>query len=147
MAVSSRKSQSARNELELDRDADSIRNRIESPNHRRAPSPRSSTPEETRIRPSDDLIARVLDQLIADDRLVASLAAALEQRRFGASLIDDDVLVPLNVAKEISGLGKTMIYALVRQQKFPAPYKPGGVATRWSLDELRAWKRDLKSGR
>ncbi len=62
------------------------------------------------------------------------------------SPLDDEALVPLEIAKQVSGLGKTQIYALIRKRKFPAPYKPGGVATRWSLGELRAWRRKLKPG-
>lgn len=61
-----------------------------------------------------------------------------------AGPLDDEALVSLEVAKQISGLGKTQIYALIRKRKFPAPYKPGGAATRWSLGELRAWRRELK---
>jgi predicted DNA-binding transcriptional regulator AlpA len=60
------------------------------------------------------------------------------------SLLDDDALVPLHAAKLVSGLGKTQIYALIRKGAFPAPYKPGGVSSRWSLRELRAWRRNLE---
>lgn len=55
-----------------------------------------------------------------------------------------DMLVPLAAVKDITGLGKTTIYALVRKGEFPAPYKPGGMATRWSLAEVLAWRRELK---
>lgn len=56
----------------------------------------------------------------------------------------EDILVPLSVVKQISGLGKTMIYALMKREEFPAAYKPGGAATRWSLREVREWRRSLQ---
>lgn len=49
-------------------------------------------------------------------------------------------LLRLPQVMEIAGLGKTMIYRLVRQQRFPQPCKPGGFATRWDRDEVLAWK-------
>jgi prophage regulatory protein len=57
---------------------------------------------------------------------------------------DDDQLITLAEVKEIVGLGKTMIYRLERQGKFPQRYKPGGWATRWSKREVTAWKDDQR---
>jgi prophage regulatory protein len=37
------------------------------------------------------------------------------------------------------GLGKTMVYRLVRENRFPQPFKPGGAGTRWSEREVVAW--------
>ncbi|WBO22289.1 helix-turn-helix transcriptional regulator [Sphingomonas abietis] len=53
---------------------------------------------------------------------------------------EDDRLIDLPRVKEIVGLGKTMVYRLVREGRFPKPCKPGGAATRWSETEVRAWK-------
>src|SRR3546814_12948673 len=44
------------------------------------------------------------------------------------------------------GLGKTMIYALIQQGRFPKPYKPSPSAPRWSERELVAWIADVKDG-
>ncbi|MFC3786175.1 helix-turn-helix transcriptional regulator [Sphingopyxis italica] len=57
----------------------------------------------------------------------------------------DDPLVSLNVVKRIAGIGKTRIYALIRQQKFPKPYKPGGTSSRWSLVEINRWRDEQRS--
>lgn len=51
-----------------------------------------------------------------------------------------DRLLRLPQVIEIAGIGKTMIYRLMRQQKFPQPFKPGGYASRWSESEVAAWR-------
>lgn len=55
-----------------------------------------------------------------------------------------DRLLRLNQVIEIAGIGKTMIYRLMRQQKFPQPYKPGGYASRWSESEVTAWRESQR---
>ena len=45
-----------------------------------------------------------------------------------------------------AGLGKTMIYALIKDGKFPPPYKISPFAARWSERELVAWIDDVKHG-
>lgn len=52
-----------------------------------------------------------------------------------------DRLLRLAQVIEIAGIGKTMIYRLIRQQKFPQPFKPGGYASRWSESEVEAWRQ------
>ncbi|SER82026.1 helix-turn-helix transcriptional regulator [Sphingobium sp. YR768] len=37
------------------------------------------------------------------------------------------------------GLGKTMIYAMIVEGRFPMPYKMTPAATRWSEREVEAW--------
>lgn len=59
----------------------------------------------------------------------------------------DDELVGLVRVKKLSGLGKTKIYQEIRKERFPAPYKPGGASSRWSLAEVLAWRRQLQSSR
>lgn len=44
------------------------------------------------------------------------------------------------------GLGKTMIYALIKEQRFPKPYKISPSASRWSEQEVVAWIADVKDG-
>lgn len=60
---------------------------------------------------------------------------------------DDDRLIALPRVKEITGLGKTMIYRKVREGNFPQPCKPGGSATRWSEREVRAWRDEQLAAR
>lgn len=56
-----------------------------------------------------------------------------------------DRLLKLSEVKEITGLGKTMIYRLIRAGSFPAQYKPGGYASRWSESEVLGWVRASRS--
>lgn len=37
------------------------------------------------------------------------------------------------------GLGKTMIYAMIGDGRFPKPYKITAAAARWSEREIEAW--------
>jgi prophage regulatory protein len=59
----------------------------------------------------------------------------------------DDRLIPLAVVTEIAGIGKTMIYRLMRDGKFPKSCKPGGASTRWSENEVKAWRDGLLAKR
>ncbi len=44
------------------------------------------------------------------------------------------------------GLGKSMIYRLIMQGRFPAPYKISPYASRWSEHEIVAWIDTVKDG-
>ncbi|HEX8059125.1 MAG TPA: AlpA family phage regulatory protein [Novosphingobium sp.] len=44
------------------------------------------------------------------------------------------------------GLGKSMIYELIRDDRFPRPYKISPSAARWSEREIAAWIDDVKDG-
>ncbi|WP_010161191.1 helix-turn-helix transcriptional regulator [Sphingomonas sp. PAMC 26617] len=57
-----------------------------------------------------------------------------------------DRLIRLDEVKRRVGLGKTMIYRLIQQQRFPAPYKISQFASRWSEREIVAWIDTVKDG-
>lgn len=44
------------------------------------------------------------------------------------------------------GLGKTMIYQMIRAGTFPAPYKLSPFASRWSELEIADWILTVKDG-
>lgn len=44
------------------------------------------------------------------------------------------------------GLGKTMIYAMIGDGRFPKPYKITAAAARWSEREVDAWIEGLMRG-
>lgn len=50
-----------------------------------------------------------------------------------------DRLLKLTQVMEMVGIGRTMIYRLIRRGDFPQPFKPGGYASRWSEAEVRGW--------
>jgi prophage regulatory protein len=55
-----------------------------------------------------------------------------------------DRFVKLDEVKRWVGLGKSMIYRLIQEGKFPAPYKLSPLASRWSDREIAAWIEDVK---
>lgn len=59
----------------------------------------------------------------------------------------DDRLLPLDAVMQIAGIGKTMIYRLMRKGDFPQSCKPGGASTRWSEREVKAWRERVLADR
>lgn len=57
-----------------------------------------------------------------------------------------DRFVKLDEVKRRVGLGKSMIYRLISEGKFPAPYKLSPLASRWSDQEIVDWIKDVKDG-
>ena len=57
-----------------------------------------------------------------------------------------DRFVKLDEVKRRVGLGKSMIYRLIQEGKFPAPYKLSPLASRWSDREIMAWIEAVKDG-
>ena len=60
--------------------------------------------------------------------------------------MDPERFLKLDEVKRRAGLGKSMIYRLIQEGKFPAPYKLSPAASRWSEQELMAWIADVKDG-
>jgi prophage regulatory protein len=59
---------------------------------------------------------------------------------------DCDRLIRIDEVKRRVGLGKTMIYRLIKQKAFPAPYKLSPFASRWSEREIVGWIERVKDG-
>lgn len=57
-----------------------------------------------------------------------------------------DRFVRIDEVKRRAGLGKSMIYRLIKEGRFPAPYKISPFASRWSNRELTMWINDVKDG-
>ncbi|WP_070773003.1 AlpA family phage regulatory protein [Neisseria sp. HMSC065D04] len=47
-------------------------------------------------------------------------------------------LLKLKEVLEITACGKTKLYAMIKDDVFPRPYKIG-AASRWRLDEVENW--------
>ena len=56
-----------------------------------------------------------------------------------------DRLLRLRQVIELTGIGKTMIYRLMRDNQFPHQFKPGGYASRWSEREVLEWVSKTRS--
>lgn len=52
----------------------------------------------------------------------------------------------LDEVKHRVGLGKSMIYRLIQERRFPPPYKVSPFASRWSEREIAGWIDDIKDG-
>lgn len=57
-----------------------------------------------------------------------------------------DRLIRIDEVKRRVGLGKTMIYDLIRAGRFPELYKLSPFASRWSECEIVAWIDEVKDG-
>lgn len=55
-------------------------------------------------------------------------------------------LIKLDEVCRRVGLGKTMIYAMMKDGRFPRPYKISPFASRWSEREVVAWIDEVKDG-
>ena len=55
-------------------------------------------------------------------------------------------LIRLEEVCRRAGLGKTKIYALIKEGRFPPPYKISPFISRWSERELVAWIDEVKHG-
>ena len=52
----------------------------------------------------------------------------------------EDRLLKLDEVKQLAGIGKTMVYRLMRAGSFPQACKPlGSSSSRWSEREVTAW--------
>ncbi|WP_375188531.1 helix-turn-helix transcriptional regulator [Sphingobium yanoikuyae] len=55
-------------------------------------------------------------------------------------------LLKLDEVMRRVGLGKSMVYRLISEGQFPAPYKISPFASRWSEQEIVTWISDVKDG-
>ena len=57
-----------------------------------------------------------------------------------------DRLLRIGEVKSHVGLGKSKIYALIAEGRFPRPYKLTPKAARWSEQEVLAWVERIRAG-
>lgn len=50
-----------------------------------------------------------------------------------------DVLIPRKRVQEITSLGRTRLWEMIRQKKFVAPIATGARSRAWSLRAVNAW--------
>ena len=56
-----------------------------------------------------------------------------------ASNIDEVTFLRLPGVKEITGLSKSSLYALIQEKSFPAPVRLGARTVAWVRSEVRQW--------
>jgi prophage regulatory protein len=57
------------------------------------------------------------------------------------------LLLRLPSVMKLTGLGRSTIYRLVAEQRFPSPVRLGQRAVGWRRDDLAAWSAALPSSR
>lgn len=58
-----------------------------------------------------------------------------------------DKLISLPAVKELTGLGTTKIYGMIKEGSFPKQVKMSAKAARWSHNEIQAWVQARKENR
>jgi prophage regulatory protein len=56
-----------------------------------------------------------------------------------SSRLDDVAFLRLPDVKAITGLSKSSLYALIRENRFPAPVRLGARAVAWVRSEVKQW--------
>jgi prophage regulatory protein len=90
--------------------------------------------------------ARRLDEALAEKTPAGEATGITSYARVTAALGAVILTAFFWALKRRVGLGKSMIYRLIQEGKFPAPYKLSPFASRWSDCEIVAWIDDVKDG-
>jgi prophage regulatory protein len=103
-----------------------------------------------------ELVPAILGEFLASDGVFASLddtevtarATPIASKVFdfpeaSASAVSEK-LIPLREVCHRVGVGKSMIYKMIQQDRFPAPYKPSPGAARWSEREVVEWIANIR---
>ena len=61
--------------------------------------------------------------------------------------MDDARVLRLPKVLELTGLSRTTVWRMVKDQKFPAPVQLGARARGWRESEIQKWLRDLPGAR
>lgn len=88
-------------------------------------------------------LTTMLQNLLSEDPSLAATAPDFLRWGLLEQTAVDDAFIDLECVKRLTGLKKTKIYGLIRDGRFPAPYKIG-VSSRWCSLEIRDWRRSMK---
>lgn len=85
-----------------------------------------------------------------DDPVAPELAVRREQRKMAkvasqAHASGDDLLYLETVVSRV-GMGRSMIYALIGEGRFPKPIKRGPKWSRWRAGDIAGWQQKVLSG-
>ena len=104
-----------------------------------------------------DLIPAIVSEFLASDGVFVpkrdSIAAAqpssqpAKDSEFNALGEAAERFIQLKEVCRLVGVGKSMVYRMIQEGRFPAPYKPSPGAARWSESEVIAWIASIKGGR
>ena len=104
-----------------------------------------------------DLIPAIISEFLASDGVFVPKRGFFEAAQPGSRLAKDgeftafgepaERFIQLKEVCRLVGVGKTMVYRMIQEGRFPAPYKPSPGAARWSESEVIAWIASIKGGR
>ena len=104
-----------------------------------------------------DLIPAIVSEFLAGDgvfvpkRGSAVAAQPASQLKKGSELNTfgeaAERIIQLKEGCRLVGVGKSMVYRMIQEGRFPAPYRPSPGAARWSEGEVIAWIASIKGGR
>ena len=104
-----------------------------------------------------DLIPAIVSEFLASDGIFVPKRDYIAATQPGSQPAKDSKFNALGEAaerfiqlKEVCrhvGVGKSMVYRMIQEGRFPAPYKPSPGAARWSEGEVIAWIASIKGGR
>ena len=104
-----------------------------------------------------DLIPAIVSEFLTSDGVfvpkrdffvLAPLGSQLAKDRETNALGEPaERFIQLKEVCRLVGVGKSMVYRMIQEGRFPAPYKPSPGAARWSEGEVLAWIESIKGGK
>lgn len=106
---------------------------------------------------TEDLIPAIVCEFLSSDAVFVPTRGSIMAAQPGRRLAQDGEInafaeaaerfIQLKEVCRLVGVGKTMVYRMIQEGRFPAPYKPSPGAARWSEGEVIAWIASIKGGR
>ena len=103
-----------------------------------------------------DLIPAIVSEFLASDGVFVPKRSSFVVEQPGSQLAKDgkfnafgkpaERFIQLKEVCRLVGVGKSMVYRMIQEGRFPAPYKPSPGAARWSEGEVIAWIASIKGG-
>lgn len=104
----------------------------------------------------EDLIPAIVSEFLASDGVFVPKRSPFVATQPGRQLAKDgefnafgepvERFIQLKEVCRLVGVGKSMVYRMIQEGRFPAPYKPSPGAARWSEGEVIAWIASIKGG-
>lgn len=104
-----------------------------------------------------DLIPAIVSEFLSSDGVFVPKRNSFVAAQPGSQLAKDgkfnafdkpaERFIQLKEVCRLVGVGKSMVYRMIQEGRFPAPYKPSPGAARWSEGEVLAWIERIKCGK
>lgn len=74
-----------------------------------------------------------------DSERAGNARSSFAELKEDSSNLEDVIFLRLPEVKAVTGLSKTSLYTLIRDQNFPAPVRLGPRAVAWVRSEVKRW--------